>query len=309
MSEFLSKASERDLWRRKLLFNFTLYQCFLMCSRTAWGPAKDVVKELRSLAKELGPHLPDLSKSLMTYLRGIIAQGTGDLDAALRIYEHPSLALPPATSKPPVISPIRDIAVLAILNRILILKHPSHPQHAQIHDLVAQISPHMHHTSNKYLKASNSLVRASMELETSLHLKHGLQHALEQAQQISNQHIIAIVLSLMTWRYFRGVVSPQAEKSARAARAMADKASNQLWKSVSNDMLADTLEKQGKQQDAQACKKEARAGVAALPEGVRSTYNAQIEQRQLQAQQQQQQQQQMAGQNQQYSQQSFRVET
>lgn len=74
-----------------------------------------------------------------------------------------------------------------------------------------------------------------------------------------------MTLTFMSWKYFRGVVGEQAEKSARAGRAMAKKANDRLWVSVTDEMLAETLERQGKSEEAMAVRDEGQRVVMGLP--------------------------------------------
>lgn len=69
----------------------------------------------------------------------------------------------------------------------------------------------------------------------------------------------------MSWKYFRGVVGEQSEKSARAGRATAKKANDRLWVSVADEMLAETLERQGKGPEAKAIREEGDRVMAGLP--------------------------------------------
>lgn len=61
--------------------------------------------------------------------------------------------------------------------------------------------------------------------------------ALQSAQQLANQQIIFIVLSFMCHRFFNGVVSEQAEKSARAAYLNSKKGKDNMWSLMSGRML------------------------------------------------------------------------
>ena len=78
-----------------------------------------------------------------------------------------------------------------------------------------------------------------------------------------------MTLTFMSWKYFRGVVGEQAEKSARAGRAMAGKASDRLWVSVTDDMLAETLERQGKGEEAKSVREEGYRVMTNLPPALR----------------------------------------
>lgn len=77
-----------------------------------------------------------------------------------------------------------------------------------------------------------------------------------------------MTLTFMSWKYFRGVVGEQAEKSARAGRAMAKRANHRLWASVTDEMLADTLERQGKGDEANSVREEGQRLVMGLPPGL-----------------------------------------
>jgi hypothetical protein len=69
----------------------------------------------------------------------------------------------------------------------------------------------------------------------------------------------------MSWKYFRGVVGEQSEKSAMAARAMARKADDKLWTSVTEELLAETLDRQGKTGEARALRDKADTALLGLP--------------------------------------------
>jgi len=78
-----------------------------------------------------------------------------------------------------------------------------------------------------------------------------------------------MTLTFMSWKYFRGVVGEQAEKSARAGRAMAKKANDRLWVSVTDEMLAETLERQGKGEESGSVRDEGMRVTMGLPEALR----------------------------------------
>lgn len=74
-----------------------------------------------------------------------------------------------------------------------------------------------------------------------------------------------MTLTFMSWKYFRGVVGEQAEKSARAGNAMATKAKDRLWFSVTGEMMAETLERQGKGEEANGVREEGQRVTMGLP--------------------------------------------
>ncbi|KAM0101087.1 hypothetical protein ACP6JE_004243 [Aspergillus fumigatus] len=230
-----------------------------------WDLANQTLKELRSIAEELGDQLPDTIQRLMEYATGALAQATGDLEAALSIFQSPLLSLSSITSKTARNDPRRDIAILAALNTILILRDPNHPSHSNLPSALALVESFCKASPNKYIQAAYYLVCATVQTESTIQTKQYLQQALQSATAISNSQITCMTLTFMSWKYFRGVVGEQAEKSARAGRAMAKKANDRLWVSVTDEMLAETLERQGKSEEAEGVRDEGHRVMTGLP--------------------------------------------
>lgn len=69
----------------------------------------------------------------------------------------------------------------------------------------------------------------------------------------------------MSWKFFRGVVGDQAEKSARASQVLARKGMDRLWCSVAAGVLSDTLEVMGRSAEAEQVRKEGRELAKGLP--------------------------------------------
>ncbi|KAH2175677.1 hypothetical protein LV164_007260 [Aspergillus fumigatus] len=263
--ESMVNANRRVGWRRILYCNLLLHQVFLACGRTDWDLANQTLKELRSIAEELGDQLPDTIQRLMEYATGALAQATGDLEAALSIFQSPLLSLSSITSKTARNDPRRDIAILAALNTILILRDPNHPSHSNLPSALALVESFCKASPNKYIQAAYYLVCATVQTESTIQTKQYLQQALQSATAISNSQITCMTLTFMSWKYFRGVVGEQAEKSARAGRAMAKKANDRLWVSVTDEMLAETLERQGKSEEAEGVRDEGHRVMTGLP--------------------------------------------
>lgn len=74
-----------------------------------------------------------------------------------------------------------------------------------------------------------------------------------------------MTLNFMAWKFFRGVVGEQAEKSARASQSLARKGMDRLWGSVAAGVLGDTLEVMGRAQEADDVRREGRDIAAGLP--------------------------------------------
>ncbi|PWY83008.1 hypothetical protein BO70DRAFT_396240 [Aspergillus heteromorphus CBS 117.55] len=265
ITESVVNANRRVEWRRTLYCNFLIQQVFLSCGRTDWDLAIKTLNELHQEAQELGDNLSDTIRCLMEYAAGAIAQATGDLNAALNSFRSPLLSLSTTFSKTARNDPRRDISILAALNTVLILRDPTHPSHSDLPSLLNSVDSFCTGSPNKYIQAAYYLVCATVQTESTIQTKQYLQQALQSATAISNSQITCMTLTFMSWKYFRGVVGEQAEKSARAGRAMAKKANDRLWVSVTDEMLAETLERQGKNDEAQGVREEGHRVMMGLP--------------------------------------------
>ncbi|PGH09926.1 hypothetical protein AJ79_05542 [Helicocarpus griseus UAMH5409] len=266
VSESLVSATTRIEWRRALYCNMLLQLIFLACARTDWALARQTLKELRSTASELGNNLDAATKCLMEYASGIISQGTGDLSAALATFELPIFSLNQSVNKSARNDPRRDTAILAALNSALILRDPSRPSHyPAASEILSSIESFCRNSPNKYIQAAYFLISSTTHTESTIQTKHDLHHSLQAATAISNSQVTCIALTFMSWKYFRGVVGEQSEKSAKAARAMARKADDKLWISVTEELLAATLDSQGKSGEAQVAREQADIALLGLP--------------------------------------------
>lgn len=73
----------------------------------------------------------------------------------------------------------------------------------------------------------------------------------------------------MSWKFFKGVVGEQAEKSARASQTLAAKGRDVLWGSVAAGVLGDTLEVAGRGEEADKVRGEGLRIASGLPEEIR----------------------------------------
>lgn len=89
---------------------------------------------------------------------------------------------------------------------------------------------------------------------------------------------MCMVLNIMAWKFFRGVVGEQAEKSARASQNMAKRINDKLWMCVSAGIVWEHLEAAGRIEEAEACWKEGCQIARSLPYGVRKTIGIEEEQ-------------------------------
>lgn len=258
-------ATSRLHWRRLLHCHMLLQQIFLACARTDWSLAHRSLKQVQNALPELGGGPHDTIHCLIQYSMGVIAQATGDLKRALAIFQQPMFALSPSVNKTSRNDPRRDTAILAGLNCVLIYRDPSQSSYPIAADTLGFLEPFCQNTPNKYVHAAYSLISATIQTESTMQTKRNLHQSLQAATAICNSQVTCLALTFMSWKYFRGVVGEQSEKSAMAAKAMARKTDDKLWISVTDELLAETLERQGKSSEAAMLRERADRDLASLP--------------------------------------------
>ncbi|KAL2855483.1 cohesin loading factor-domain-containing protein [Aspergillus pseudoustus] len=269
ITESLVSANRRVEWRRTLFCNLLIQQVFLACGRTDWDLASRTLRELQQEAQALEDNYLGAIQCLMQYAAGTIAQARGDLDGALAAFQSPILSLSSTFSKTARNDPHRDVAILAAINTVLILRDPLHPSHSDLPNLLSALDSFCRASPSKYIQAAYYLLCATVQTDSTIQTKQYLQQALQSATAIGNSQITCMTLTFMSWKYFRGVVGEQAEKSARAGQVMAKKASDRLWGSVTDEILADTLERQGKREEANGVREEGHRIMMGLPSALR----------------------------------------
>ncbi|KMU76951.1 hypothetical protein CISG_05993 [Coccidioides immitis RMSCC 3703] len=265
VSESLMFASARLHWRRLLYCHMLLQQIFLACARTDWQLANRTLKEVQSASAELGDGSHETIYCLIQYAAGVISQATGDLTKALAIFEQPIFYLSQSVNKLSRNDPRRDTAILAGLNCVLIHRDPSRPSYSDAAKTLSALDPFCQNSPNRYVQAAYSLISATIQTESTMQTKRNLHQSLQAATAICNSQVTCLALTFMSWKYFRGVVGEQSEKSAMAAKAMARKTDDKLWISVTDELLAETLDRQGKASEAVALRQKADNDLAKLP--------------------------------------------
>ena len=247
-----------------------LHLVLLLCGRTAWLEASNRLRVLRRYIDSANDELPSNIRLLALYLEGVIFQGTGSLSEALSIFQSTpfSLAHPkrPGPSKHSL-----EISVLAALNSLLILRSQN-PDSPEVLALIDRLSPICADNQNKAIMSAYNLILATARsADTIVRTKQCLQNALQAAKSCGNNQLMCMTLNLMSWKFFKGVVGQQAEKSAKASQSLAFKGQDALWMSVSAGLLSDTLEIQGKTNEADQVRAEAYKVAGTLPEAMQVT--------------------------------------
>ncbi|MCJ1285177.1 hypothetical protein MMC26_004515 [Xylographa opegraphella] len=265
----------RYLWQRTLLCQVQIHLIFALCARTSWQTAKEELSLLKRNAADLQePQLGPVS-IFIHYLDALLKQATGDLASALTIFQSSIFALPtspPNAHASPPLQPQYDLSLLAALNALLIIRAPTHPKHSLFPTILSQLEPLALANPSKNIHAAYYLLRAISPTSTTsdpapgiLKTKQYLQSVLQAAKHTANNQLMCITLNFMGWKFFKGVVGEQAEKSARASLQLAKKGRDGLWIGVALGKLAETLERQGKGEEADAAWREALDVAGRLP--------------------------------------------
>ena len=270
LTKSMALANSQRTWHEEMTCLMHLHLAFTLCARTSWSAAKEqqtlVQNYIRSSAAS-SCSVPESLCRLSTYLTAVIYQGTGNLEQALSLYESSlcSLQVYRKTYRPTRLH--RDVALLSALNTLLITSNPNHPKHDQFSSLLSAIDHLCVRNPNRQIQSANHLITAIASFSsTILSSKQALQCALQTAKPCDNNQLLCMTLNLMCSRFFRGVVGDQAEKSAQASQAQAQKSMDSLWISVSAGVLGNTLEAAGKVEEAKKMREHGERTAAKLPE-------------------------------------------
>ncbi|KAG9245237.1 cohesin loading factor [Calycina marina] len=249
MYDTLPNCVSRNQWRSQIACYYTSCLAFIAAAKCEWTAVKIQVEKLNSAMKDLGDGNVGPLNSVALYLSGIYHQGTGDLDAALPIFQDKVFDLSiyeNVTSSAAQLQ--KDYALLAAFNTILICQEPGRKDPQRNNKLVGKMTEAcLNHQSPDVRTASKILSVTVLRSPpmSSIDVRGHLSMALKGAKISGNLHFTSLALSIMCSRFFVDVVGLQAEKSALAASAQAHRSHNALWISVADGMLGNVHELNG----------------------------------------------------------------
>ena len=259
---------------------FLVELAFLQCQKGEWDKAEEAVNTISKVAEEVRDGFPQSMISISQYLRGTIHQGSGDLDAAVGVYQAPMFDLghfirgPEASaahhkSHDSETETIRNIAILAAMNRLLIINDPLHPQYQTSSAIVEQLNILVKASQDKNIQASYTLIHSLTAQAGILRSKQSLIAALNSAKAISNGQITALVLMTMHQKHFLGVTDEHAVKCVKATSMQMRNWGNPMWMHVTAGVEAEALEFAGKGEEAEGKLAEAARRAEGLPGRIR----------------------------------------
>lgn len=251
-----------------------LHLAFMLCARTSWSAAKEqqnlIQMSIQSMITSTKA-IPEPLQLLSAYLGGVIYQGTGNLDQALDIYQSDTCSLQNYRRTAQHSQIHLNIVLLSALNTILIIRTPTHPKHDQLPSLLSFLESLCTRNPIRQIQSAYHLLTATNPSSSTILLtKQALQSALQTAKQSENNQLMCMVLNLMSWKFFRGVVGEQSEKSAQASQRLAQKCMDALWMSVAAGVLGDTLEAAGRFEEAKKARESGEVTARGFPEALQA---------------------------------------
>ncbi|RDA83318.1 hypothetical protein CP532_6546 [Ophiocordyceps camponoti-leonardi (nom. inval.)] len=244
----LATAIRQRVWRTDAQAYLNVLLGLMMASHCQWEMVKQIMIKLGTLVTATTQPAVQL---LSIYLTGVYHQGIGDLQGAMQIFLDGRFALP-QKSAPGVKAGHGEMALLAGLNRLWIMQHPSCRDDRATQELVEQLQPHCTNHWNVEICVAWHNAVAALETDPPQQLNQQKQHLqLAMAGSKSNGNVLGstVTLCIMRSRFFENVIGEQALKSARAASMQAQRSGNILWQSVADGMLAQSYEVQGQREE------------------------------------------------------------
>ncbi|RYO28954.1 hypothetical protein AA0113_g12127 [Alternaria arborescens] len=264
----ISIAFARIEWNM-ILDWYTMFAIGLMAhNRNEPQTASDTLSFLKKKIGATPYNNQEAFARTLTYFSAITDQLNGPLHASLSSYSSPILGIPEKAHATPAKI---DFAVTAALNRLLILRDPSHPQHTQAQSLLAQVKPYAEDHPNQYLRIAFRLIAAfHAESTTSiLQQKKTVQAAVGLAQEISkrtlNFEFVAMMMCYFVARFFADTVGEKSIQAIRAARSQAGKVRRGVWMGVASGIAVGVYARNGMGGEAERAAREWEGVRGSLP--------------------------------------------
>ncbi|KAF2640608.1 hypothetical protein P280DRAFT_426699 [Massarina eburnea CBS 473.64] len=251
MSVSIPTALAQRNWVKILDWHVKFSIGLVACYHEDKSTAKQVVVMLQERVTQLPFNgLEPYARSLH-YLSAVLEQSNGSIDLALAAYSRAEFSLPDAGSGTDFKT---DIALLATMHRLLIIRNPSHPEHYLTQILFAQLQPLCTNHPNLYIECAFRIIQAITNPEESINRQKTLIHTTtNRAQKLANMQFMSICLNYMADRFFANQVGDQPIKSVRAARNVSKQGRSVLWRAVASGICINTFQRNGLFEDAMLC--------------------------------------------------------
>lgn len=245
-------------WNRVLdwyaMFTIGLVACF----REDQAVANEALTILKKRAAKPPYDNQEAYTRTLSYLSAVIDQRSGSLDSALRSYSSDAFPLP---EKGPSVNAKTDLAVLAAVNKLLIIRDPQHPQNSSTSALLLQLQSFCENHPNQYMRMAYRLVHAISSPDASINRQKTLmQHASTRANEIfrntGNREFVIMSLCYFTVSFFADQVGEKSIQAIRATRQNAKLSRKPLWMAVAFGLCMSTYQRNGLIEEAQKAQQE-----------------------------------------------------
>ncbi|KAH8726108.1 cohesin loading factor-domain-containing protein [Phaeosphaeriaceae sp. PMI808] len=254
----ISTAFTQIDWNRMLDWHSMFTIGLIACFREDQAVADNALAILRKRAAKPSNNDQENSTRALSYLSAIMDQRSGSMHAALRTYSSDALRLPERSSSA---NAKTDFAILAALNKLLIIRSPGHPQYNTTNQLLLELQPYCENHPNQYIRMAYRLVHAISSLDAPINRqKTLLQSATNRGNEVlrstQNREFVIMALCYFTKSFFADQVGEKSIQAIRATRQNAKLNLKPLWMAVSFGLCMSTYERNGLIQEAQKAQQE-----------------------------------------------------
>jgi hypothetical protein len=246
----------------------------IACYRDDTTTATEALGILKKRAARSSPN--EEAARTLAYLSAVYDQRNGAFSSALQTYSSKLLELPSQASTNVTKT---DLAILAALNRVLIVRYPGHPQHNMTNALLTQLTPLCENHPNQYIRVAHRLVHAMSSPDTTtdasiMRKKTYVQAAVNRSSDIlkktQNREFVTMALSYFSASFFANQVSDKAVQAVRATKHNNKWSRGPLWTAVAAGMCMHTFQQNGLSDEAQEVRREYETIVKLLPPALTS---------------------------------------
>ena len=188
-------------------------------------------------------------RTFYIYLKGVSYQGVGEFDNALAYFQDDSLSIYTTPAK----QPQRHLALLAGMNRLWIMQHPSLQNDEATIELLNELDPLCKEHYSNEIRGAWSGVKATVVTNPPRQRnqrKEDAGTALNNSRASHNALAITISLVIARDLLYNNVLGDQALKCMQAAAQWANKSYNPVWQSVVDGIMADFADAKNEKENA-----------------------------------------------------------
>lgn len=240
----ISTSCSQLQWRKILYWHATFTHGLIGAHREDQATANEALGALtRRVAAPPYANYHTYTATL-SYLEAIIDQNNGRFDAALATYSSSTFTVPDKNHAPTLRN---ELGILAAMNRLLIARDPSYPDHENIEALLTQIAAACEEHPRQYIRMAYSLLNAlcapgQTELRHKTLMNGTTQKSHDLFKRTHNRDFVVMSLCYFTARFFIEPVTAKSISAANAVRQHAKASNKPVWIAVACGLLIRVFE-------------------------------------------------------------------